>query len=226
VKVRKIPVHETNSAGVKSKRPSKKWYAVFVDFSGKLQRLPLLEDRRASNTLADTVDRLNSLRSANEIMPPDLARDVESMPKGVRDRLAAWDIIPASKAAASKPLIEHLGDWKSALLAKGNTPAYANLTIGRVQRIIEGCGFATLSEVSASKAQRFIADLRSDKTNAAGDVHRGIGAASFNYYLRDARSFFRWMVNDGRCHENPLAHLQGVNARADRRHDRRALATD
>jgi integrase len=227
MKLRKMPVHETDPAtGAKSKRLSLKWYAVFVDFAGVLRRLPLLEDRRASNALADTVDRLNSLRSANEILPPDLSRHIESMPKAVRDRLAQWDIIPASKAAANKPLIEHLADWKSALLAKGNTASYAALTVGRVTRIFDGCRFATISDISASKAQRFIADLRNDTTDTAGGVHRGISAASFNYYLRDARSFFRWMVRDGRCHENPLAHLQGVNVRADRRHDRRALATD
>jgi integrase len=34
------------------------------------------------------------------------------------------------------------------------------------------------------------------------------------------------MVHDGRTTENPLAHLQGVNVRMDRRHDRRALSLD
>jgi len=95
----------------------------------------------------------------------------------------------------------------------------------RVLRIINGCRFATLSDVSASKTQNYVAGLRQD-TTTADRAHRGISAASFNYYIRDARSFFRWMVRDGRCHENPLTHLQGVNTRTDRRHDRRALSTD
>jgi integrase len=84
----------------------------------------------------------------------------------------------------------------------------------------------TLSDVSASKAHRFIAELREDKAGGAGEIDRGISVASSNYYLRDCKSFFRWMVKDGRCHENPLIHLEGVKGKADRRHDRRELSLD
>jgi hypothetical protein len=141
MKVRRITVYEKDETGQQVKRPSKKVYAIFVDFRGSLRRLPLMEDTRASKGLAKTVDDLNSLRAANETLPPDLSRDIEDMPKTVRDRLAEWDIIPATKAAASKPLSEHLADWKAALLAKANTSAYVNLSVSRVTRIFDGCKF-------------------------------------------------------------------------------------
>src|SRR5208283_4568924 len=76
------------------------------------------------------------------------------------------------------------------------------------------------------KVQTFLAGLRQDKLTADGQVRLGISPSTFNYYLRDARSFFRWMMRDGRSMENPLAHLQGINNRTDRRHDRRALSVD
>jgi len=34
------------------------------------------------------------------------------------------------------------------------------------------------------------------------------------------------MVRDGRASESPVAHLDGLNVRTDRRHDRRALTAD
>jgi integrase len=197
-----------------------------MDFSGILRRLPLFEDRRAAEAMARIVDRLNSLRSSNETLPPDLARAVDEMPSSILSKLAKWDIVGPEKAANTKPLTQHVDDWRAALLAKGNTWQYADLSANRVKRIVAGLGLATVADVSASEVQSFLAGLRQDRTDGKGNVHRGVGPASFNYYLRDARSFFRWMVRDGRAFENPLAHLQGVNAGTDKRHERRALSVD
>jgi integrase len=226
MKVRQMPFYETNAQGQKVKRMSSKWYAVFVDWSESLRRLPLLVDKKASTEFARKIERLNSIRAGGDVMTADLTRYVETMPPGIRKRLAEWGILSAARVAAGKPLVEHLADWKAALLAKGNTENHAATSAARVRRIIDGCAIASFSEVSASKVQKFIAELRRDRRGKDERIVRGISAASFNYYLRDARSFFRWMVHDGRTTENPLAHLQGVNARTDRRHDRRALSLD
>ncbi len=226
MKLRQMPFYEKDAQGQKVKRMSSKWYAVFVDWSETLRRLPLLTDRKASGELARKIERLNSIRAGGDMMTADLTRYVETMPPGIRVKLAAWGILSAARVAAGRPLIEHLADWKSALLAKGNTENHAATSAARVRRIIDGCAIASFSDVSASKVQKFIAELRHDRRANDERIVRGISAASFNYYLRDARSFFRWMVHDGRATENPLAHLQGVNARMDRRHDRRAMSLD
>ena len=44
-----------------------------------------------------------------------------------------------------------------------------------------------------------------------------------NFYLGALKSFCRWMVKDRRARENPVAHLDGLNVKLDRRHDRRNL---
>jgi integrase len=38
-----------------------------------------------------------------------------------------------------------------------------------------------------------------------------------NYYLREIKSFCRWLMKDRRMGDNPLAHMRGGNARQDRR---------
>jgi len=221
MKLRQMPFYETDAQGQKVKRMSSKWYAVFVDWSEALRRLPLLEDKKASTELARKIERLNSIRAGGDMMTADLTRYVETMPPGIRTKLAEWGILSAARVAAGKPLSEHLADWKRALLAKGNTEGHAALSANRVRRIFDGCGFRFWSELSASKVLNTLASLRHGDKN-----RKGIGAASFNHHLQAAKGFCRWMVRDGRASESPLTHLQGVNAKSDRRHDRRALSTD
>src|SRR5271170_5850709 len=136
MKLRRMGYSEKRADGSKASKKSAKWYGVFVDFNGVLRRLPLFGDRRASEAMARNIDRLNSLRSSNDTLPPDLARAVDEMPAGILARLAKWDIVRSERAASSKPLADHVEDWKAALLAKGNTPQYAVLSANRVKRIV------------------------------------------------------------------------------------------
>jgi integrase len=71
-----------------------------------------------------------------------------------------------------------------------------------------------------------LADLRADRRKTDDTVERGISAQTFNFYLQAVKQFCRWMVRDGRASESPLVHLQGLNVKTDRRHDRRALSPD
>jgi hypothetical protein len=121
MKLRKMPYYETDAHGDKVKKMSSKVYAVFVDFSDVLRRLPLFEDRKASDELARKIGRMNELRASGETLPPELPRYVETMPPAIRTKLAQWSILSATRVAGSKPLTDHLDDWKAALLAKGNT---------------------------------------------------------------------------------------------------------
>src|SRR5450755_2073839 len=97
MKLRQMPYYETDSIGQKVKRMSSKWYAVFVDWSETLRRLPLLEDKKSSTELARKIDRLNSIRAGGDIMTPELTRYVESMPPGIRMKLAEWGILSAAR---------------------------------------------------------------------------------------------------------------------------------
>jgi integrase len=50
--------------------------------------------------------------------------------------------------------------------------------------------------------------------------------ATSNHYLRAAKGFARWLVNNERLYRNPLISLSLLNTRTDRRHDRRALSQE
>jgi integrase len=104
----------------------------------------------------------------------------------------------------------------------------------RAKKIIDGCKFIVWSDISASKAQKCLADLRLDKTitekdkagNEVKRIKRGISLQTSNYYLQSLKEFCSWMIQNRRASESPVQFLKGQNARTDRRHDRRALSTD
>jgi len=127
-------------------------------------------------------------------------------------------LLDSKGGAASKPLAQHVADFKAALLAKGNSAKHAEMTATRVAGIVDGCRFAVWSNVSASKVQQQLAKMREAKN--------GIGRQTSNYYLQSFKAFCKWMVRDGRASESPVEHLQPLNARTDRRHERRALSVD
>ena len=90
--------------------------------------------------------------------------------------------------------------------------------MNRAKRVIEGCKFKNGTDISGSKAQRYIAYLRK------GDVN--ICAQTYNFHLQSIKQFCGWMVQDRRVNENPVFHLKGLNVKTDRWRVRRALTVD
>jgi hypothetical protein len=57
----------------------------------------------------------------------------------------------------------------------------------------------------------------------AGRREAGMSTQTSNYYMVAAKGFTRWMIRARRLSSDPFAHLQGLNARTDRRRERRSL---
>jgi integrase len=145
-------------------------------------------------------------KAATAQLAAELERKAELARTGIIDRYAE---------DRKKPLKQHLEDFHQSLLAKGGTVAHAKQTKNRAEQIINRCKFAIWTDISASKVERCLAALRN------GDI--GLSAGTSNAYLQAIKQFCRWMVQDGRANESPVAYLARINARVDRRHDRRAL---
>jgi len=168
------------------------WYVDYKTADGTRKRVKGFRDKAATTQLA-----------------ADLERKAELARRGIIDRYAE---------DRKKPLKQHLEDFHQSLLAKGNTVGHAKQTSSRAGQIISQCRFAMWTDISASKVQRCLADLR--------DKEDGLSAGTSNAYLQAIKQFCRWMVQDGRAAESPLAHLSRINAKIDRRHERRALEPD
>ena len=66
------------------------------------------------------------------------------------------------------------------------------------------------AECLPGRVRAFVASLRDSVTNVQ----------TCNSCVKAVKQFCKWMVQDGRASESPIAHTQGTNVDADRRHDR------
>ena len=178
--------------GRKIIRETSKWYIEYMGADGIIKRVAGYTDRRATEQYAS-----------------ELERTAEHVRSGYK---------PKEYHQLNRPLIEHLSEYRQDMLAKGNTEKQAQQVYKRALRIIEGCGFVRWSDIRASKAQSFLADLRKDTEHK-----RGLSVQTTNGHLQAIKQLCNWMVVENRASENPVKHLKKLNVRTDRRHDRRAL---
>jgi integrase len=203
-----------------------KWYVEFNDHKGDVRRVPAFSSKGASEELGRNIDRLVAYtRATGGQIDPTLQNWVEELPRALLRKFLAIGLVKSERVSVSKTLTDHLDDYAAALAAKGNTSKHVKLSKKRIQRIFDGCGFRYWGDLSASKVQSFLSELR-EADEADGEDSVGISAATFNYYLGSIKAFSRWMVKDRRATSSPLSHLDILNVRMDRRHDRRALTEE
>jgi integrase len=110
----------------------------------------------------------------------------------------------------------HLRDFSKYLEHKGSTQDYANTTTQRIRDIVAGCKFERINQISPSRVQEYLANLRAS----------GRSIASSNHYLRAIKMFTRWLIRDRRTNDDRLAHLSKLNEATDRRRIRRPLSME
>ena len=172
---------------------SRKWWGRYRDGLGIERRVPLARDKTAAQSM------LNELVLKAE-------------------RQAAGQLDPFEDHA-KRPLNEHIDAFEEHLRHKGNTAQHVYEVATKVRRIAAGCKWTFIRDLSASRVQKFLAELRQDK-----DDEEGLSIQTSNHYLRAIKQFSRWLVRDRRTGDDPLVHLAMLNAKVDRRHDRRALS--
>ena len=204
------------------KREASRWYVEFGDHLETTRRLPAFTSKSASDEMGKNLVRLVEYHWATGGQTdPALQSWLTTLEPRTRRKLVSVGLIPGERVAACKPLTEHLDDWAQALRSRDNTEAHVLLAAGRVRRIVNGCKFQFPADIAAGRVQSFLHELRQAK-----DDKPGISAQTFNFYLTAVKSFCRWLVKDRRASENPVAYLDGLNVKTDRRRDRRALAAD
>jgi integrase/recombinase XerD len=201
---------------------TKKWYVEFRDHQETIRRLALFTSKTASEECGRNFVRLVDYNKATGGQTdPELIKWLSGLSADIKGKLAEWSIIAPERAAATKPLADHLKDWEKSLEAKGNSEAHVEVITLRATKVMTGCGFRFYSDIKASRVETFLHDLRQDKKE-----EKGISAQTYNFYLQAVKQFCRWMVKDRRATENPLDHLSGLNVKTDRRRDRRAFTSE
>jgi integrase len=113
---------------------SKKWYGEFKGADGSQQCVPLSTDKVAAGQ-----------------MLADLVKKAE---------LGKAGIVDPFEEHRQRPLASHLGDWQDSLLAGGASAKHVRQTVACADRVIRGCGFTFMADLSASRVQSYLAELR------------------------------------------------------------------
>ncbi len=199
-----------------------KWYVEFRDQLDTVRRLPAFTSKAASEELGRNLDKLVGYhKSSGGQTDPALTKCLQSLDQRIREKLVGIGLLESERVSSGKTLLDHVDDFAGALRAKGCSTAHVDLLAGRARRIVKGCGFRFFGDIRPSKVMDFLNDLHTDT-----EKRRGISNQTFNFHLQAIKQFCRWMMKDRRATENPVAHVDGLNVKLDRRRDRRALAVD
>ncbi len=194
----------------------KRYHVEFSDAADITRRVIGFADKGASAELGRMLDKAVAIRQSGGILAGDMLKWLETLKPAVRDNLAKWNVIDPQRAAAGREIMEHVAEWAAVLEAKGDCREYVKASVSRMTRLISGCNWIRLSDVTAATAQRWLADRRNGE----------MSVATSNGFVQSMKGFFNWLVSERRVPENPLSHVKAMNTRIDRRRTRRALTTE
>lgn len=195
------------------KRRFSKYYVEARDHLGKVRKYPGFSDKRLTGALGEKIELLVAFKRAGQ--PPDaqLSQWLGGLSNEIRMRFAKIGLIDVNRVSMGKPLSEHLNDYRQSI---GDITKYAKATHNALVELFGGCKFVYWSDIQASRLYNQLVRLKS----------RGeISQSTFNAYLKAAKSFCSWMVQDRRASESPIAHLKPITV-TEREVNRRALEDD
>jgi site-specific recombinase XerD len=200
----------------KTKKTARKWYLDFY-YNGRRHKLPALVDKRQAAALGEKIEEVIGMQAGGMTPGPELQRWIDTLPPAILSKLVTWQIIPAQRAASAISLRDHLDSFKENLKNKGNTSEYSRKAFMRIQAVLAGCDMNVLSDVSASRVQKFLADEIQAKR---------MGRKTANHYIGAIKTFFRWLVQDGRGYTNPVEYISFLDTAQDDKRIRRPLTAE
>lgn len=185
-------------------RVSQVW-TVEAHVDGMQVRVSGTHSKRTSEDLERRVRRLLEIQVTGGELDPEMQRWLGSITNQLRDQLARQGLVHGRAAAATRPLEDHIADYRLALLdgvatARQRRPVtlkHAELAEERLRRLVDGVGAAFACDVTPEAVGRWLTEQR----------QQGMSVVTSNHYLTRAKAFLTWMVRAGRATSNPLGDV-------------------
>ncbi len=191
----------------------KRWY-LEARFRGKAHRIPGTPDYQATHALGRKLERIIAHREVGERLPADLARFLKGLPARLTRRLSCIGIVQGDIEVSSGTLAAMLDGFEGSLRNNGNTARHALQRANAARRVLLASG--TWDRIAPQAVEERLAALRLE----------GRGITSSNAHLAAARQFCKWAIERALASEDPLRTMRPMNARVDRKVERRALTED
>ena len=129
--------------------------------NGKTKTAPLTEDGRRVRIQSPSwygwvkgqAVKLFTDAMASQQRLAELVRKSERQETGITDPF---------EDHRQRPLADHLDDWAANLRNRGKGASHIRATTSCVRRVLAACKFDCMSDISASRLEQFLADLRTD----------------------------------------------------------------
>jgi len=210
------------------------WSVELTDHQGTLRQIATGQrDRKTAEAIGRNLERLVRCRVSGEPLDGVTSKWLEGVSPKLRTTLEKFGLLDAARMAAMRPLSEHvLGTadtpgWKQYLASKGNVAVHVERHPKVVLRALNGSGAVYWSDISATRLMTWLNEQRIGKPDAKSKVkRRGISAGTFNGFVTALKAFGKWMQREGRVSDTPMESLRKLNAKTDKRHQRRPLDID
>ena len=126
-------------------------------------------------------------------------------------------LISPTEKESKVPIAKHVGDFILHHQAKNNCAAHVKDLASKVRIFIDTCDWRNITQINEGDVEAFLLHLRQVK---------GRSIQTSNSYLKAVKNFTRWLARTKRLATDPLIYMSTLNAKLDRRHDRRPLETD
>ena len=137
-----------------SKKVSK-WWIELRDHNEIVRRFAGFRDKAATEGLGQQIERMISYKVAGLPPDPQLSRWLEQIPAKLRKRFIDVGLLDASRAAATKPLREHIADFVKTVRSRSKEK-HAKQTRSYLVRIMRDCGLNFWSDVRSSDIENYI----------------------------------------------------------------------
>jgi len=170
----------------------KRWYVSYFDHTGTRRTVSArTSEYEAAKRIAAKLEAEAALRRERVIDPRE---------ESIAEQL-------------SRPIGEHLADFRAKIRAAGRTDRHATDTISKCRKIVKACDIQTAGDITADAVNRYAADLRS----------AGRSARTIQSYLTASKSLTAWLTKTGKLPSDPLVTISKPNPESDRRLERRML---
>jgi len=184
-------------------RETKRWYLDIVDHHGTRQRFKGDIDRHVTEELGLKLGDLVKCRKRS-VQPDDkLWSWLMALPTDVMENLVRLDLAERqwfnqlTQAERLDDWIAEFENWLSKSKAKSGyhrNHKHIETTMGRIHKIVSGCGFKTWAGITKGAVETFLGGLSVKMT-----THNG--------YIGAVKLFCTWCVRERRAEFSPLQHL-------------------
>jgi integrase len=205
------------------KRRTTRWTVEFRDprtAPPLLRRLAVYPDKTATFKFGERVmSLLARLIQGLRIDDPDLLRWIDGLTPDLRQKLLEYDLLDSQTNAGTRPLLEHVTDYRQALEAEKRDPRHVAWTISQIEKVVRGCQFRAWSDIDAHQVKVYLDGLKVRGENGK----RKLSARSVNGYITAMKQFCNWAVPK-RIPYSPLQGLEKLSITDAK--ERRALSLD